>query len=95
MGRVPPPAAAPTSQNAPLTRERVEAFLCSREGRNIVDSDGDLGGNADGKVFFFFLMGEKQEILQVRGRWNRTLPASAAPQVARVATDCHCEKICP
>ncbi len=95
MGFFTKPDAAPTSQNAPLTRERVEAFLTSRDWRYFVDSDGDLGGNWDGKVFFFFLMGEKQEILQVRGRWNRTLPASAEAQVALVANEFNRDKIWP
>jgi hypothetical protein len=95
MGFFTKPDAAPTSQNAPLTRERVEAFLKSRDWKYFVDSDGDLGGNWDGKVFFFFLMGEKQEILQVRGRWNRTLPAAAEAQVVLVANEFNRDKIWP
>lgn len=95
MGFFTKPDAAPTSHNAPVTRERVEAVLASRDWRYFVDSDGDLGGNWDGKVFYFFLLGGQKEILQVRGRWNRTLPAAAEAQVALVANELNRDKIWP
>ena len=95
MGFFTKPDAAPTSHNAPVTRERIEAVLASRDWRYFVDSDGDVGGNWDGKLFYFFLVGEKKEILQVRGRWNRTLPAAAEAQVALVTNEFNRDKIWP
>ena len=79
MGFFTKPDAAPTSQNAPVTRERVEAFLKSRDWRYFVDSDGDLGGNWDGKVFFFFLMGEKDKAITL---WKRALELEPNNQTA-------------
>lgn len=95
MGFFSKPTEPAAAANAPLTQERVKAFLESREWRYFVDSDGDLGGNWDGKPFYFFLLGEKQEILQVRGRWNRTLPAHSEGQFALVANEVNRDKIWP
>ncbi|WP_265523305.1 YbjN domain-containing protein [Oerskovia flava] len=95
MGFFTKPSDAPSTQNAPVTRERVEAYLASQGWRYFVDSDGDLGGSWDGKVFFFFLVGKDAEILQVRGRWDRTLPADAEAQVALVANEVNRDKIWP
>lgn len=60
----------------PLTRSRIEAFLTSQEWNYGIDSDGDVGGTWDDNVFYFFQMGDSDEILQVRGRWKHTFPRS-------------------
>lgn len=81
--------------NVPVTRERVEAVLRGKGWHYFVDSDGDVGGSWDGRQFYFFLMGERNEILQVRGRWNRTLPVQAQTQVALFLNDYNARKIWP
>lgn len=93
MGLFPKPSVAPA--NPPLTRDRVEAFLRSKGWHYFVDSDGDVGGTWDGRQFYFFLLGEKREILQVRGRWNRTLPIQAETQVALFANEHNRDKVWP
>jgi len=60
----------------PLTRDRIATYLLSRGYRFLLDDDGDLTGTWDGSRFWFLLLGERAEILQVRGRWHRTLPTT-------------------
>ena len=59
----------------PLSRDRVHAYLTSRGYHVQLDDDGDLTGTWDGDRFWFLLLGEDAELLQVRGRWHRVLPA--------------------
>lgn len=56
---------------APLARDRITAALDAREMQYGIDEDGDVGGYWDGHLFYFFIMGQHDEYLQVRGRWNR------------------------
>lgn len=65
-GSVPAPQAL-----APLGRERITAALDARGMEYGIDDDGDVGGYWDGHLFYFFLMGQTGQYLQVRGRWNR------------------------
>jgi len=81
--------------NAPLSRDRVEAFLAGKGWNYGVDDDGDLGGGWDGNVFYFFVMGSKDEILQVRGRWNRTLPVADEARETSVANEFNQSRIWP
>ncbi len=81
--------------NAPLSRDRIEAILTSKGWNYGIDDDGDLGGSWDGNVFYFFVMGTKDEILQVRGRWSRTLSAADQTQVALLANEVNQSKIWP
>ena len=68
MGFFSKPDEAPHSTNTPLTKERIAAFLTSQEWFFSEDADGDLGGAWDDNVFYFFVMGKSDEVLQVRGR---------------------------
>lgn len=79
----------------PLTIDRVEAYLRSR-GYNVVrDGDGDLTGTWDGDRFWFLLLGEREEILQVRGRWHRALPAARRTAALLAVNDWNRERIWP
>ena len=89
------PDDAGQARNAPLSRDRVEAFLAGKGWNYGVDDDGDLGGGWDGNVFYFFVMGSKDEILQVRGRWNRTLPVADEARVTSVANEFNQSRIWP
>lgn len=79
----------------PVTRARVADYLRERGYRFVVDEDGDLTGTWDGNRFWFLLLGDSQEILQVRGRWHRTLPLDARPALALALNDWNRERIWP
>ena len=79
----------------PISRDRLEAVLKARDYRYFIDSEGDIGGSWDGHLFYFFFYGEHQEILQVRGRWNRELPLELRPQVLDAIDQWHQDKIWP
>ena len=79
----------------PLTRDRIATYLLSRGYRFLLDDDGDLTGTWDGSRFWFLLLGERGEILQVRGRWHRTLPTNRRTAVLLAANDWNRERIWP
>jgi hypothetical protein len=80
---------------APVNRARVADYLRRRSYRFVVDDDGDLTGTWDGNRFWFLLLGDAQEILQVRGRWHRTLPLDARASIALAVNDWNRERIWP
>lgn len=79
----------------PLSAARVEAFLRGRGYSVQVDEDGDLTGTWDGDRFWFMVLGEQAEILQVRGRWQRTLPAGRRTAALLAVNDWNRERIWP
>ncbi|MCL2464817.1 MAG: YbjN domain-containing protein [Micrococcales bacterium] len=79
----------------PITRARVANYLARRGYRFVADDDGDLTGTWDGNRFWFLLLGNTREILQVRGRWHRTLPLEARPALALAVNDWNRERIWP
>lgn len=84
-----------TPQVTPLSQERLKAVL-DADGMNYgVDDDGDLGGWWDGHLFYFFLMGQNKEILQLRGRWNRDIPVSEFEKVLDFVNTNHVERMFP
>lgn len=80
---------------APLAQERLTAVLDADGMGYGIDDDGDLGGYWDGHLFYFFLMGEHKEILQIRGRWNRDIPADAYEDMLETANRVHVERMFP
>ncbi len=94
--RVPEPAPTPVPERAtPVTRDRISTHLLSRGYRFVLDDDGDLTGTWDGSRFWFLLLGERSEILQIRGRWHRTLPTGRRTAVLLAANDWNRERIWP
>ncbi|MFP3713625.1 YbjN domain-containing protein [Puerhibacterium sp. TATVAM-FAB25] len=79
----------------PLTTERVGDDLARRGYRFRVDADGDVTGTWDGNRFWFLLLGDHREILQVRGRWAGLVPPSARLAVLQAANDWNRERIWP
>ena len=61
----------------------------------MVDDDGDLTGTWDGSRFWFLLLGEQQEILQVRGRWHRSLQLDQREVASLAVNDWNRERIWP
>lgn len=79
----------------PLEDARVEAYLLAQGYHVQRDEDGDLTGTWDGDRFWFLLLGEKQEVLQVRGRWHRTLPQERRASALLAVNDWNRERIWP
>jgi len=78
-----------------VTRDRVADYLLGRGYRFVIDDDGDLTGTWDGSRFWFLLLGEHQEIVQVRGRWHRTLPLEQRRAVTLALNDWNRDRIWP
>ncbi|TQL04482.1 YbjN domain-containing protein [Cellulomonas sp. SLBN-39] len=98
LGGLPKPAKDPHPDDEPprpLTRDRVGEYLLARGYRFVVDEDGDLTGTWDGSRFWFLLLGDQHEILQVRGRWHRTVPLAQRAALALAVNDWNRERIWP
>ena len=79
----------------PLSTRRIGDYLSRRGYHFRIDDDGDVTGTWDGNRFWFLLLGEHDEILQVRGRWAGALPAAARLAVLQAANDWNRERIWP
>ncbi len=98
LGYLPKPEKrAPADDEPPtqVTRDRIGDYLLSKGYRFIVDDDGDLTGTWDGSRFWFLLLGENDEIVQVRGRWQRQLPLDQRPAVSLALNDWNRDRIWP
>ena len=85
----------PPERTTPLDGARIEAYLV-RQGYHVArDQDGDLTGTWDGDRFWFLLLGDQDEILQVRGRWHRTLTAERRTAALLAVNDWNRERIWP
>lgn len=80
---------------APVSVDRIRAFCEARDYTYFTDSEGDVGGIWRGRLFFFFLLGDDQEVLQVRGHWNREFAIERLPEVLELCNAWHTEKIWP
>ncbi|MCU1432063.1 MAG: hypothetical protein JWP95_1168 [Actinotalea sp.] len=89
------PLAAADDVPAPLTRDRLRAWFTRHGYTYFVDDDGDVGGLWRGRLFYFFLFGERQEILQVRGQWNREFAIERLTEVLEICNEWNAEKIWP
>lgn len=79
----------------PLTRERIIAWFEANEFSYFLDNDGDLGGLWRGRLFYFFLFGEKAEILQIRGQWNREAAIERLDVVLEACNEWNADRIWP
>ena len=61
---------------SPLSTRRIGDYLSRRGYHSRIDDDGDVTGTWDGNRFWFLLLGDHPEILQVRGRWSTTVPVT-------------------
>ncbi|GIG27940.1 YbjN domain-containing protein [Cellulomonas marina] len=97
LGGRPKPVKRPVRRDppTPLTRERIADHLRARGYKFAVDDDGDLTGTWDGSRFWFLTLGDEAEILQVRGRWHRTLPVDQRAAVGLALNDWNRERIWP
>lgn len=88
------PATAP-ERPRPVDLARVEAWLRGQGYHVVQDADGDLTGTWDGDRFWFLLLGDEDQGLQVRGRWQRTLPPSRRSAALLAMNDWNRERIWP
>jgi len=85
------------SQDAlsPLSRDRVTDWLERSGFSYFVDSDGDVGGLWHGWLFYFLVLGERAEVLQVRGQWHRDLTIERLGDILELCNEWNAERIWP
>lgn len=85
----------PAQRVTPLTTARVVARLDALGYRVAVDDDGDPTGVWGADRFWFLRLGSNHEILQVRGRWHRTLPLARRADLLLAVNDWNRDRIWP
>ncbi|PZR55553.1 YbjN domain-containing protein [Xylanimonas oleitrophica] len=90
-----PVLAGAPQRPVPLTAQRVGDDLARRGYRFRIDDDGDVTGTWDGNRFWFLLLGDHDEILQVRGRWAGAVSSRARLAVLQAVNDWNRERIWP
>ncbi|MFI2104732.1 YbjN domain-containing protein [Isoptericola sp. NPDC019693] len=80
---------------APLSRDRVTDWLERSGFSYFVDSDDDVGGLWHGWLFYFLVLGERSEVLQVRGQWHRDLSIDRLGEILEVCNEWNAERIWP
>jgi hypothetical protein len=79
----------------PINKDRIMKALDSQEYHYTVDEDGDIWGGWDSNTFWFVLMGRAQEILVVRGRWDKRLDPQQRAEVLPILDDWSRQHIFP
>ncbi|ANC30575.1 hypothetical protein I598_1006 [Isoptericola dokdonensis DS-3] len=60
-----------------------------------VDSDGDLGGLWHGRLFYFLVLGDEGEVLQVRGQWHREASIERLGEILELCNAWNADHIWP
>lgn len=89
------PRDEPDQRTTPLTGARVLTRLAALGYRVAVDVDGDPTGVWGTDRFWFLRLGTQREILQVRGRWHRTVPAARRAELLMVVNDWNRDRLWP
>jgi hypothetical protein len=79
----------------PLSRDRIETALKTKDWHYQIDSDGDIGGIWDDNIFYFFIAGEQKEILYIRGRWHHSLGIEQRSEAREVLDEWHKDRLWP
>ena len=80
---------------APVDRARVVDWLLANGFSYFVDSEGDVGGLWQGRLFYFLLFGEHEEIVQVRGQLNRDVTIERLEEVLELCNEWNADRIWP
>lgn len=88
-------APGPAERTTPLTAQRLAARLVALGYHVAADDDGDLMGLWGEDRFWFMRMGSNHEILQVRGRWHRSVRPAQRGEVLLALNDWNRERIWP
>ncbi|MBC7291000.1 MAG: YbjN domain-containing protein [Actinotalea sp.] len=79
----------------PLAPTRLTDWFTAHGHTYFVDSDGDVGGLWRGRLFYFFCFGERSEILQVRGQWNREFAIERLTEVLEICNTWNTDRLWP
>ncbi|HWK90767.1 MAG TPA: YbjN domain-containing protein [Luteimicrobium sp.] len=79
----------------PVDRARVVDWLLAGGFSYFVDSEGDVGGLWQGRLFYFLLFGEHEEIVQVRGQWNREVTIERLEEILELCNEWNADRIWP
>lgn len=80
----------------PLSVERVAAELRRRGERFAVsDSTGDLTGMWGTRMFVLAVGGERAEVLQVRGHWNREASIERLDEILELCNEWNAQRLWP
>jgi hypothetical protein len=79
----------------PLSNELIIAVLRARDFTHKVDDDGDILGNWQGTVIYFFRIGEKKELLQVRALTQRVFSTDDVPRLYSFCNHWNHDKLFP
>lgn len=86
-----PDALVPTQ----LTSARILECLRDNDLPFFVDSTGEIGTLSAGRTFQFLLLGEKREVMLVRGHWNRIATIERANEVLELCNKWNTAMIWP
>lgn len=87
--------AVPATPLPALSRARVEQWLVDHRYSYFTDMDGDLGGLWSYRVVYFFFSGERQEILQIRGQWQREAAIERLEEMLDLCNEWNADKVWP
>lgn len=80
---------------SPLSKDRVAAWLDRSGFAYFIDSDGDLGGLWHGRLFYFLVIGDRDEVLQVHGQWHREATIERLEELLEACNDWNADHIWP
>lgn len=88
---------APTSPEAlaPLSKDRIKVALEAEQWSYSVDSDGDIGGGWEYASFYFFVNGDSDELLCIRGTWRGQLESDQLLPALEAANTWNSDKLWP
>lgn len=78
-----------------VSQDRIASWFTENKFHFFIDSDNDLGGLWHSRVFFFFLLGEHKEILQIRSQWNREISIDRLDEVLPFCNDWNTQRVWP
>lgn len=85
----------PPDVPTPVSRRRLTDWLAEQGHTWFVDSDGDVGGHWRGRLFHLLCLGERGEILQVRGQWNREAAIERLTELLEACNTWNAERLWP
>lgn len=88
-------ASVPAHLPTPLSADRLRTWFATHGYACFTDADGDVGGLWRGRLFYFFLFGDRREILQVRGQWNREFAIERLPELLELCNEWNADRVWP
>ena len=79
----------------PVSRDRLEEIFQRMEISYGSNENGELGGYWDDHLFVFSHLGDRGELLQVRGYWRRGVPESERARLLDIVNEVNSERIFP